>query len=56
MGFSLFQLVIHSLSINAVSRDRKEGNVLFNMASDIWQRTTQVAREETRYRHIGYSS
>ena len=38
MGFSLFQLVIHSLSINAVSRVRKEGNVLFNdgyMASDI---------------------
>ena len=25
------------------------------MASDIWQRTTQIAREETRCRKIGYS-
>ena len=25
------------------------------MASDIWQKTTQIAREETRCRHIGYS-
>ena len=25
------------------------------MASDIWQRTTQMAREETCCRHIGYS-
>ena len=25
------------------------------MASDIWWRTTQIAREETRCRHIGYS-
>ena len=25
------------------------------MASDIWQRTIQIAREETRCRHIGYS-
>ena len=25
------------------------------MASDIWLRTTQIAREETRCRHIGYS-
>ena len=25
------------------------------MASDIWQRTTQIAREETRCRHMGYS-
>ena len=41
----------------------KEGNVLFNdalnifyMASYIWQRTIQIAREETRCRHyMGYS-
>ena len=25
------------------------------MASDIWLRTTQIAREETRCRHMGYS-
>ena len=25
------------------------------MASDIWQRTTRIAREETRCRHMGYS-
>ena len=25
------------------------------MASDIWLRTNLIAREETRYRHIGYS-
>ena len=25
------------------------------MASDIWYRTTQIVREETRCRHIGYS-
>ena len=25
------------------------------IASDIWQRTTQIAREETRSRHLGYS-
>ena len=25
------------------------------MASVIWQRTTQIGREETRYRHMGYS-
>ena len=25
------------------------------MASDIWQRTIQIAREETRCRHMGYS-
>ena len=25
------------------------------MASDIWKRTTQIAREEIRCRHIGYS-
>ena len=25
------------------------------MASDIWWRTTQIAKEETRCRHIGYS-
>ena len=25
------------------------------MASDIWLRTTQIAIEETRCRHIGYS-
>ena len=25
------------------------------MASDIWYMTTQIAREETRCRHIGYS-
>ena len=25
------------------------------MASDIWQRTTQIAREETRCCHMGYS-
>ena len=25
------------------------------MASDIWQRTTQIVREETRCRHMGYS-
>ena len=25
------------------------------MASDIWFRTTQIGREETRCRHIGYS-
>ena len=25
------------------------------MASDIWYRTTQIAREETRCRHMGYS-
>ena len=25
------------------------------MVSDIWQRTTQIVREETRCRHIGYS-
>ena len=25
------------------------------MASDIWLRTTQIVREETRCRHIGYS-
>ena len=25
------------------------------MASDIWQRTTQIGREETCCRHIGYS-
>ena len=25
------------------------------MASDIWLKTTQIAREETRCRHIGYS-
>ena len=25
------------------------------MASDIWLRTTQIAREEIRYRHMGYS-
>ena len=25
------------------------------MASDIWLRTTRIAREETRCRHIGYS-
>ena len=25
------------------------------MASDIWQRTTQIAKEETRCRHMGYS-
>ena len=25
------------------------------MASDIWQRTTQIAREETCCRHMGYS-
>ena len=24
------------------------------MASDIWLRTTQIAREETRCRHMGY--
>ena len=44
---------------------RKEGNVLFNdalntfsygyMTSDIWYRTTQIARKETRCRHMGYS-
>ena len=46
---------------------RKEGNVLFNdalntlnfsygnKASDIWSRTTQIMKEETRCRHIGYS-
>ena len=26
-----------------------------NTASDIWQRTTQIARAKTRYRHMGYS-
>ena len=43
------------------------GNILFNdtlntfffnsiyMASDIWERITQIAREETRCHHIGYS-
>ena len=25
------------------------------MASEIWERTTQIGREETRYYHIGYS-
>ena len=25
------------------------------ITSDIWQRTTQVARKETRCRHMGYS-
>ena len=25
------------------------------MASDIWQRTTQIVREETRCQHMGYS-
>ena len=25
------------------------------MASDIWSRTTQIAREETHCRHMGYS-
>ena len=25
------------------------------MVSDIGQRTTQITREETRYRHMGYS-
>ena len=25
------------------------------MMSDIWQRTTQIAKEETRCRHMGYS-
>ena len=25
------------------------------MASDIWYRTTQIVREETRWRHMGYS-
>ena len=25
------------------------------MASDIWQRTTQIARKKTRCRHMGYS-
>ena len=25
------------------------------MASDVWQRTTQIGREKTRCRHIGYS-
>ena len=25
------------------------------MSSDIWQRTTQIVREETRCRHMGYS-
>ena len=45
---------------------RKEGNVLFNdalntffiygfMASNIWLRTRQIAREETRSCHMGYS-
>ena len=37
---------------------RKEGRKCFiygYMASDIWLRTTNIAREETRYRHIGYS-
>ena len=46
-------------------KGRKEGNVLFNdalntfylryMASDIWLRTIQIAREETRCRYMGYS-
>ena len=45
---------------------RKEGNVLFNDALNTfylrlygvrhkWQRTIQIAREETRCRHMGYS-
>ena len=45
---------------------RKEGNVLFNdalntfyiygyMASEICYWTIQIAREETRYWHMGYS-
>ena len=51
-----------------VTNSTKEGrNVMFYltthsthfiyryMASDIWLRTTQIAREETRCRHMGYS-
>ena len=40
---------------------RKEGNVLFNDVLNIfyftviWYRTTQIVREETRCRHMGYS-
>ena len=45
----------------------RKGNVLFNDALNIfylpvygvrhnlWLRTTQIAREETRFRHMGYS-
>ena len=54
-----------------VTGGRMEGNVLFNdalntfylrlinkqtqYASDIWLTSTQIAREETRCRHMGYS-
>ena len=32
------------------------GKIIYGyMASDIWQRTTQIAREETQCRYMGYS-
>ena len=34
---------------------RSTHSIYSYMASDIWLRTTQIAREETRCRHIGYS-
>ena len=51
-AFFLFQPVLHNW--------KKEGNVLFNDTQHIWftviwQRTIQIAREETRCHHMGYS-
>ena len=40
----MFYLMMHSTHFN-----------YGYMASDIWKRTTQIARKKTRCRHIGYS-
>ena len=61
----MFYLTTHSThSIYGYMEGRKEMFYLMMhsthfiygyMASDIWYRTTQIAREETRCRHMGYS-
>ena len=38
--------------IQKITIGRKEGNVLFTV---IWRQTIQIAREETRCHHMGYS-
>ena len=52
---------MHHVTLAANRKGRKEMFYLndalntFYMASDIWQRTTQIVREETRCHHMGYS-
>ena len=52
--------MIHAGFSGFATEDKKEGNILFNDALNtfyftvIWRKTIQIAKEETRCRHMGY--